>query len=141
MAATVYYHQPGLLFRSTPATFHNKPEKSCYVSVSGAIGENKQENRVRVGQCKFGQGCHLGSLKQQGPRTGPKCYIIVQHFRSIHDRLHFNLNEQRRIDERLHFHHRSDRPHIREELPVRFSDRLPLRNVGHKHARPHDIVH
>ena len=53
--------------------------------------------------------------------------------------VNFNFDEMVGINELTHFHQRRDRTNIAKVLAVDAANRFPLRNVGDKHARAHDI--
>ncbi len=55
------------------------------------------------------------------------------------DRIGFDLDEQRGLDQPAHLDHGCGRPDAAEHLAVRLSDLLPPVDVGDVHAGPHDV--
>ena len=52
----------------------------------------------------------------------------------------FDLDEYLRRDEPADFDHAGCRPNVSEELAVRLADLFPAGDVGHEHARPHNVA-
>src|SRR6185436_2934516 len=57
-----------------------------------------------------------------------------------HDRVRFDLDEHRRIDQAADLDHASRRADVAEELAVRAADLLPFGDVRDVHARADDVL-
>src|SRR4051812_35841063 len=58
-----------------------------------------------------------------------------------HDCVGFDLDEYLWCNEPADFDHAGRRPNVLEELAVGLADLFPAGNVGHEHARPHNVAH
>src|SRR6267378_980261 len=67
-------------------------------------------------------------------------FISLTSLASFHDRVRLNLHQHFRRDQLAHFHHAGCRTDFAEKFAVRAPDFLPFGNVGHKDARPHDVL-
>src|SRR6185312_9702362 len=57
------------------------------------------------------------------------------------DGLGLDLDQQRRVNQAADLDHRRGRSNVTEERAMRRANGLPVGDVGHVDARPHDVAH